>query len=85
MYNLKWQEKALEELYKLDKGISARIFKKVEEFKETSPFSFDVIKLKGYEDWYRLRVGDYRVIFSIDGEKIIILKVGHRKDVYNKL
>jgi len=41
-------------------------------------------KLKGYEDVYRIRVGLYRVIYSIDDRRIIVvmLKLGHRKDVY---
>jgi mRNA interferase RelE/StbE len=40
-------------------------------------------KLKG-EDAYRIRVGDYRVIYEIDDDRIIIVvvSVGHRKDIY---
>jgi mRNA interferase RelE/StbE len=41
-------------------------------------------KLQGYNDVYRMRVGTFRVIYSIEARRllIIILKVGHRKDVY---
>ena len=41
-------------------------------------------KLAGYEDVFRIRVGAYRVIYSVSGRKliIIILKIGHRRDVY---
>jgi len=38
--------------------------------------------LKGHR---KLRVGDYRVIYRIQADKIIILKIGHRKDVYSKV
>jgi len=40
-------------------------------------------KLNDYEfgEW-RFRIGDYRAIFDVDGDKIIILKVGHRKNIY---
>ena len=38
--------------------------------------------LKGYR---KLRVGDYRVIHKIHGNSILILKIGHRKEVYNKI
>ncbi|MBN2493586.1 MAG: type II toxin-antitoxin system RelE/ParE family toxin [Deltaproteobacteria bacterium] len=38
-------------------------------------------KLRGLEDVYRIRIGTYRVIYSIDDSKIIILKVGHRGQV----
>lgn len=41
-------------------------------------------KLSGYEDVYRIRVGHFRVIYSVSGRTliIIILKIGHRKDIY---
>ncbi len=41
-------------------------------------------KLTGYDDVFRIRVGRYRVLYSISGKTliIIILKIGHRKDVY---
>jgi mRNA interferase RelE/StbE len=40
--------------------------------------------LQGYDDVFRIRVGTYRVIYSVEGRQllVIILKVGHRKDVY---
>lgn len=41
-------------------------------------------KLTGYDDVFRIRVGRYRVLYSVSGRKlvIIILKLGHRRDVY---
>lgn len=33
---------------------------------------------------YRFRIGDYRVIFDVEGEEIIILRVGHRKEIYRR-
>lgn len=41
-------------------------------------------RLQGYEDVYRIRVGRYRVLYSIDGTRIIVtvLKVAHRRDLY---
>ncbi|NUN63255.1 type II toxin-antitoxin system RelE/ParE family toxin [Pseudanabaena biceps] len=43
-----------------------------------------VKKLKGYEDTYRVRVGDYRIIYKIQDSELVILllSVGHRKDAY---
>jgi len=34
---------------------------------------------------YRFRIGDHRVIFDIDGSEIIVLRVGHRRDIYRRL
>jgi len=41
-------------------------------------------KLSGYDDVFRVRVGRYRIIYSVEGRRlvVIILKLGHRKDVY---
>jgi mRNA interferase RelE/StbE len=33
---------------------------------------------------YRFRIGDYRVVFDLDGEKIVVLRVGHRRDIYKR-
>jgi mRNA interferase RelE/StbE len=41
-------------------------------------------KLVGYDDVFRIRVGQYRVLYSVSGKKliVIVLKIGNRKDVY---
>jgi mRNA interferase RelE/StbE len=50
----------------------------------TEPFPRGSRKLSGYEDVHRIRVGHLRVIYSVSGTTliIIILKIGHRKDIY---
>ena len=82
MYTIIWDEKSLDQLHKLESNISKRIAKKVDEL-SNDPFSRDIKKLKGMHD-FRLRVGDYRVIFEIDGKTIYILKVGHRRHIYDR-
>ncbi|MEK6826002.1 MAG: type II toxin-antitoxin system RelE/ParE family toxin [Nanoarchaeota archaeon] len=79
-FKIVWDEKAYDSLNKLEPTISRRILKKVDGLSE-NPFSKDIKKLKGSDD-FRLRVGDYRVIFSIESNVIQILKVGHRKNIY---
>jgi len=41
-------------------------------------------KLKGYKNSYRIRVGDYRVIYKIGDKelRILVIAIGHRKDIY---
>ena len=48
------------------------------------PFPKGSRKLTGYDDMYRIRVGRYRILYSVSGRKlvIIVLKIGHRKDIY---
>ena len=44
--------------------------------------SGNVKKLKGSVNEYRLRMGDYRAIFELEGRRVIIYAVGQRKDIY---
>jgi mRNA interferase RelE/StbE len=48
------------------------------------PLPPGAIKLKGYENTYRIRIGDYRVIYEINDKEsiVILLRCQHRKDVY---
>ncbi|MDJ0899633.1 MAG: type II toxin-antitoxin system RelE/ParE family toxin [Xenococcus sp. MO_188.B8] len=50
----------------------------------TEPRPEGVVKLKGEENLYRIRVGDYRVIYNVQDDRLLVLvvKVGHRGDVY---
>jgi len=79
-FSITWDEKAFAELQKLDRSVANRIAKKVRELGE-NPSRRDVRRLSG-SDNLRLRVGDYRVLFSISGDTIFILKVGHRRSIY---
>jgi mRNA interferase RelE/StbE len=83
-FQIIWSESAANELKKLDRTLSKRIFNKVSQLSE-NPYHFDVIKMVG-DPYFRLRVGDYRVIFDIQNDllRILIIKVGHRKNIYRK-
>lgn len=80
-YQILYEKGVLKELDKLEPSISRRIIKKIDEMSE-NPSSCDTKKLKASDD-YRLRVGDYRIIFIFDGDIIKILKIGHRQHIYN--
>jgi len=47
------------------------------------PPSFNEEKLKGFKNIYRIRVGDYRIVFRRTKEEIFIVLIGHRKEIYN--
>ena len=51
----------------------------------SAPRPKDVKKLQGSDDLYRVRAGDYRVIYPIQDKRLLILavKIGHRSDVYS--
>ena len=42
----------------------------------------NVKKLKGFSNKYRLRIGNYRAIFELDGTRITVYRIGPRKDIY---
>ena len=43
----------------------------------------DIKKLTNHSPEYRLRVGNFRILFEIENNEIIIYRIKHRKDVYN--
>jgi mRNA interferase RelE/StbE len=78
---VEWTEASLEDMAALDKGIARRVKQAVERFAETGAGS--VKKLQGIDPpEYRLRVGDYRVRFELDGETVRILRVRNRREAY---
>ncbi|MGB9719548.1 MAG: type II toxin-antitoxin system RelE family toxin [Candidatus Anstonellales archaeon] len=80
-YKIIWSPKSKEDMKKLDKNIAKRVIKKLTEL-ELAPYHF-IEKIINVNCW-KLRVGDYRVLFDIDEKKkeVRVLKVGHRKNIY---
>ncbi len=81
-YRVIFSDLALKQMKKLDEEIRRRIISTIERIR-IRPDAY-VKKLVG-DEGYRLRVGDYRVILDLDKEQLIILvlRIGHRKNVYN--
>jgi len=84
MFTVIFDDKAIEFLEKLDNKNKERIFNKIMSTKE-DPFHFFEKLTK--RDLYKLRVGNYRVIADINENniKILVLLIGHRKNIYKKL
>ena len=80
-FEISWDENALQDLEKLGILLRKRIVKKIEQFANLGSFH-EVKKVQGHEKIYRLRAGDYRIIFEFMENEIIILKIGHRKNIY---
>ncbi len=72
-------------LRKLFREPQQRLRDGIEELAD-SPRPLGCRKLSGYHDVYRIRVGSYRVIYSVDDERVIVLiiKLGHRRAVYRR-
>jgi mRNA interferase RelE/StbE len=81
MYQLIYSDDADKQLYKLDKQIRQRIISTLERSR-IRPYSH--VKKLVASPYFRLRVGEYRVILNIKDDRLIILviELGHRKNIY---
>lgn len=81
MYNVEFSKTAEKQLYKLGKEIQLRIISTLERIR-IRPYPH-IKKLVGVP-YFRLRVGDYRVILDIRSDKLVIfvIEIGHRKNIY---
>jgi mRNA interferase RelE/StbE len=82
-YKLSISATAERQLRRLPKRDLARVAEAMERL-ASDPHPRGMRKLVGYEDVFRIRVGRYRVLYSVDRREVIvvILKIGHRRDVY---
>jgi mRNA interferase RelE/StbE len=82
-YSLEFTASASREFRDLDRQVQWRITEKITALCD-NPFPSGSKKLKGQADHFRIGVGDYRVVYRIDGKRIVIVvvRVEHRKDVH---
>jgi mRNA interferase RelE/StbE len=83
-YKVTWHEDALEDLTGLDRSRAREIVDKVDEHLSKDPLALGK-PLRGiFKGMHRFRCGDYRIIYTLDRkeERLMVLTVGHRKDVY---
>jgi len=73
--------KALKDLAKIDKSQVKKIFSKIEAL-ENFPKVPNLKKLTNIEPPYRLRVGNYRVLFDVENDALTVYRVRHRKESY---
>jgi mRNA interferase RelE/StbE len=84
-YRLEWRRSATKDLRRIAASDVLRIVTAAEALAE-DPFPPGCMKLSGSERSYRIRVGDYRILYDVFSGRLLIevVKIGHRKDVYNK-
>ena len=81
MKEVEWTEPALADMAGLDKGLARRIKQAVERFAATG--AGNIKRLQGIEPpEYRLRVGDYRARFHLEGDTVRVLRVRNRREAY---
>ena len=82
-YSLEFVTSALRELRALDGQIQRRIADKITALCD-NPFPPSTKRLQVQPDHFRIRVGDYRVVYRVDGPRVVvvIVRIGHRREVY---
>ena len=85
-YQIKFQPSVEKDLRKLSSENCDRLLSRIEEL-ANEPLPVQAIKLKGTEGLYRVRVGDYRIIYEVDAfaKNILIHYVRHRREVYRDM
>jgi mRNA interferase RelE/StbE len=82
-YNVVYKKSVQRDLKKLSKPEARRILNQVEAELSKSADAYPVLKGQ-FAGLRKFRVGDYRVIYAILADEVLVLRVGHRKDVYKK-
>lgn len=79
-YSLRFESRAVKDLRRLDKQLSKRIVDRIEFMAED--LRGDVKKLTNHSPQYRLRIGDYRILFDIEDKTIVVQRIRNRREVY---
>jgi len=84
-YNIIWKKSAQKELRKINKKEISKILNEIEKL-SLNPYPTNHKKLLGTDYIFRIRIGNYRVIYSVQNKKLIIeiIRVRHRKEIYKK-
>lgn len=80
-YKLLYTKSAVKDIKKLDLVAKKKIKKKLESY-SLKPFFYAKKLTNAKLGTYRWRIGNYRVVFDIHGKTVVILRVGHRREIY---
>jgi mRNA interferase RelE/StbE len=85
-YNLTFKPSVEKDLEGIPRSTVMRILKRIEGL-ALDPFPPNSVKLSGSERLYRIRVGDYRVVYEVEARArlVVIHYVRHRRDVYRRI
>ena len=81
IYQIEFKPRALKDLKAINRDEAGRIVEKIQALK--NDLEGDVKRLTNFTPEYRLRAGTYRVLFEVEGAKVVIYRVRHRREVYS--
>ena len=83
MYKVAFTQRALKDWENVDKDMQVRIAQKLKEYAK-DPLRYAIKLTNPKIGTYRFRIGNYRIIFDIEDNNIVILRVGLRRSVYKR-
>lgn len=81
-YEVEFRPSALRDIAGLTSNVAQRVIEKIEVMR--TDLTGDVKRLRNFVPRYRLRVGDWRVLFEVDQSRVVIWRVRHRREVYDR-
>ena len=82
-YQLVYTHRAIRDLDELDASVKQRIGKTLLRY-ESDPLQYAEFLKQSELGSYRFRIGDYRAVFDLEGDQIVVLRVGHRREIYRR-
>jgi mRNA interferase RelE/StbE len=82
-YRLVYTQRAVKDIEGLDPNIKQRIGKTLLRYEE-DPLKYAEKLTDPKVGTYRFRIGEYRVVFDLEGNEIVVLRIGHRRNIYRK-
>lgn len=82
-YRLVYTNRAIKDIQRLEPAVKKRIGKALLRYEE-DPLKYAVRLTESKLGTYRFRIGDYRAIFDLEDDEIVVLRVGHRRDIYKR-
>lgn len=79
-YKIRFKPRAIKDSNKIPRQMLVHIFESIKSLE--NDLSGDVKHLTNFYPEYRLRVGNYRVLFEVEDNDVVIYRIRHRKDIY---
>jgi mRNA interferase RelE/StbE len=85
-YRVEFTPRAARDFKSLDGSVRGRITQRIDSL-ANNPYPSGIKKIEGEEELYRLRVGDYRILYQVKKQRLLVLivRMGHRRDVYRRI
>lgn len=83
MYSVEFLPSAARALATLERAVQRRVGRRIDRL-AADPRAGGAVKLRGSDDVWRVRVGEYRILYQVEDARltVLVIRIGHRRDVY---